>query len=127
MGRSIIGTIVSDKADKTIVLSVVTRKTHPLYKKQYSRTTRYIAHDEKNEGKVGDTVEVTETRPISKRKHLTLHTIIERSEITEADRVESVTAKTDEEIDKLSEKDHKPNTKVVAGKTDDADVKESEQ
>ena len=58
MARTIIGTVVSDKADKTIVLSTTTRKTHPIYKKQYSKTTKYIAHDEKNEARVGDRVEV---------------------------------------------------------------------
>jgi small subunit ribosomal protein S17 len=92
MARTIVGTVVSDKADKTIVLSVVTRKTHPIYKKKYSRTTKYIAHDENNEARVGDKVEVVETRPISARKHLKLTKIIEKAAIAEADRVENVTA-----------------------------------
>ena len=90
MARTIVGTVVSDKADKTIVLSVASRKTHPIYKKQYTRTTKYIAHDEKNEARVGDKVEVVETRPISARKHMNLVKIIQRAEITEADRVENV-------------------------------------
>ena len=91
MARTIVGTVVSDKADKTIVLSTTVRKTHPIYKKQYSRSTKYIAHDEKNEARVGDLVEVTETRPISKRKTLTLTKIIDRAEISEQDRVENIT------------------------------------
>jgi small subunit ribosomal protein S17 len=95
MARNIVGTVVSDKADKTIVLSTTVRKTHPIYKKQYSRSTKYIAHDENNEAKVGDKVEVTETRPISKRKHLTLVKVLERAKISERDRVENV-VKTEE-------------------------------
>ena len=95
MARTIVGTVVSDKADKTIVLSTTVRKTHPIYKKQYSRSTKYIAHDENNEAKVGDKVEVVETRPISKRKHLKLVNIIERAKISEKDRVENV-VKTEE-------------------------------
>jgi len=91
MGRTIIGTVVSDKADKTIVLSETVRKTHPLYKKQYSRSTRYIAHDEKNEANVGDTVEVTEVRPISKRKSLKLVKIVSRAKISAKDTVDAVT------------------------------------
>ncbi len=91
MARKIVGTVVSDKADKTIVLSVTERKTHPLYKKQYSRTTKYIAHDEKNEAHVGDTVEVVETRPISARKKLALKHILKKAELAEKDRVENVT------------------------------------
>jgi small subunit ribosomal protein S17 len=91
MARSIVGTVVSDKADKTIVLSVTVRKTHPIYKKQYSRSTKYIAHDENNEARVGDRVEVVETRPISARKHLKLVKIIETAAIPEKDRVENIT------------------------------------
>lgn len=93
MARTIVGTVVSDKADKTIVLAVATRKTHPIYKKQYTRTTRYIAHDEKNEAKVGDRVEVVETRPISARKRLKLTKVIEKTAISEKDTVENITAK----------------------------------
>lgn len=75
--RKIIGTVTSSKPDKTIVVTVVSRLTHPLYRKQYSKNRKYIAHDEKNEAKEGDVVEVVETTPISKRKSLTLSRIIE--------------------------------------------------
>ena len=95
MSRTIVGTVVSDKADKTIVLSVTVRKTHPIYKKQYSRSTKYIAHDENNEAKVGDRVEVIETRPISARKHLKLVKIIDKALIPESARVENITTDTD--------------------------------
>ncbi len=91
MARTIVGTVVSDKADKTIVLSVTVRKTHPLYKKQYSRSTKYIAHDEKNEAKIGDKVEVTSTRPISKRKTLTLVKVIQKADIAADMTVDKIT------------------------------------
>lgn len=100
MAKSIVGRVVSDKADKTIVLSATVRKTHPIYKKQYSRTTKYIAHDEKNEAKVGDIVEVKEVKPISKRKSLTLVKIVEQAKISEKDTVEAITAEPKEEEDK---------------------------
>lgn len=78
MARTITGTVVSDKADKTIVINVTTRQTHPLYKKQYTVNTKYMAHDEKNQAKAGDVVIVSETRPISRRKNFSLIKIVER-------------------------------------------------
>ena len=98
MARTIIGTVVSDKADKTIVLSTTTRKTHPIYKKQYSKTTKYIAHDEKNEARVGDRVEVKEVRPISARKRLTLVQIVEKAKIAEKDTVDAITSEPKTEV-----------------------------
>jgi small subunit ribosomal protein S17 len=78
MARSLTGTVTSDKGDKTIVITVNERKTHPIYKKQYSVNTKFMAHDEKNEAKVGDRVSITETRPLSARKRFRLDKIIER-------------------------------------------------
>ncbi len=69
MARRLQGTVVSDKMDKTAVVAVVRQKTHPLYGKKYKVTTKFKAHDEKNEFKVGDVVEITETRPISATKN----------------------------------------------------------
>lgn len=97
MARTIVGVVVSDKADKTIVLATTTRKTHPIYKKQYSKTTKYIAHDEKNESRVGDTVEVKEVRPISARKRLSLVKIVKRAALSENETVEAVTAEPKED------------------------------
>ena len=77
MAKRIIGTVSSDVQDKTITVTVVRRKTHPLYKKQYTETSKYVAHDEKNQSKKGDRVEIVETRPISKRKAFILSKIIE--------------------------------------------------
>ncbi len=81
MARTITGVVTSDKADKTIVITAQTRKTHPIYKKQYTVTTKFIAHDEKNEAKEGDKVVIVETRPISRRKRFTLQTVVETARI----------------------------------------------
>jgi small subunit ribosomal protein S17 len=81
--RTIVGVVSSNKTDKTIVVTVQTRKTHPLYKKQYTVSTKYMAHDEKNEALVGDKVSIVETRPISARKHFTLERIIEKPALRE--------------------------------------------
>jgi small subunit ribosomal protein S17 len=62
------GVVVSDKADKTVVVKVERRVMHPLYKKFIRRSKRYLAHDESNTTKVGDAVRIRECRPISKRK-----------------------------------------------------------
>ncbi len=97
MARSIIGTVVSDKADKTIVLSVTERHTHPIYKKQYSRTVKYIAHDEANEARIGDKVEVVETRPISARKRMKLVRIVEKAAISADQTVAAVTSEPKDE------------------------------
>ena len=74
-----IGTVSSDKMDKTIVVSVVDNKRHPLYGKVYKVTKKVKAHDEKNECKIGDTVEIMQTRSLSKDKHYRLVRIIERA------------------------------------------------
>ncbi|MCQ8782434.1 30S ribosomal protein S17 [Mangrovibrevibacter kandeliae] len=66
--RVLQGTVVSDKNDKTVVVLVERRFTHPLFKKTVRRSKKYKAHDELNECKVGDTVSIQETRPISKDK-----------------------------------------------------------
>lgn len=79
MAHTLIGTVTSDKRDKTITVSIVSRETHPLYRKQYTKTRKYTAHDEKNEAKVGDRVEIAMTRPLSKTKAYTLVKIVERS------------------------------------------------
>jgi len=77
MARQFKGTVVSDKADKTIVVRVDTRKSHPFYHKQYTVSKRYQAHDDKNQAKLGDIVEITEGRPRSKTKRFELSKVIE--------------------------------------------------
>ena len=73
------GKVVSDKMDKTIVVAIETLVRHPLYKKSMKRTTKFKAHDENNECKVGDRVTIMETRPLSKEKRWRLVEIIERA------------------------------------------------
>lgn len=85
MAHTIIGTVSSDKADKTIVVTVRMRKTHPIYRKQYTVSKKFMAHDEKNEARVGDRVAIIETRPLSARKHFTLDRILEKPALREAD------------------------------------------
>jgi small subunit ribosomal protein S17 len=74
-----IGTVVSDKMDKTVVVSVVRRYAHPLYGKQVTRTKKYHAHDEENSYHVGDTVRIMETRPLSKLKRWRVVEVLERA------------------------------------------------
>jgi small subunit ribosomal protein S17 len=68
MIRTLRGTVVSDKMDKTVVVAVQTTKEHPLYRKKYKVTTKFKAHDEGNTCHIGDLVEITETRPLSRDK-----------------------------------------------------------
>ena len=74
-----VGKVVSDKMDKTIVVAIEDSVQHPLYKKTMKRTYKLKAHDENNECGIGDTVEVMETRPLSKDKRWRLVRIIEKA------------------------------------------------
>ena len=73
------GSVVSDKMDKTVVVAVETFVTHPLYKKQIRQTTKFKAHDENNECGIGDTVRIMETRPLSKDKRWRVVNIVEKA------------------------------------------------
>lgn len=119
MARTLTGVVSSDKGDKTIVITVATRKTHPIYKKQYTINTRFMAHDEKNEAKMGDKVEIVETRPISARKRFRLSQIIERagarfeeSDATSDVPVEEKPAKPEEPAVKAPKEEAKPEEKA---------------
>lgn len=74
-----VGLVVSDKMDKTVVVAIVDNVKHPLYKKIVKRTVRLKAHDERNECRVGDRVEVMETRPLSKDKRWRVIEILEKA------------------------------------------------
>ena len=74
-----VGKVVSDKMDKTVVVAIVDNVKHPLYKKIIRRTVKLKAHDEKNECRIGDRVEVMETRPLSKDKRWRVTNIIEKA------------------------------------------------
>ena len=74
-----VGTVVSDKGDKTVVVAVERRYAHPLYGKQVTRTKKYHAHDENDEYHAGDVVRIMETRPLSKLKRWRVVEAIERA------------------------------------------------
>jgi len=98
MAKTLTGIVSSNATDKTIVVTVYSAKTHPLYRKKYVNTTKFMAHDEKNEAKVGDKVIIVETRPLSARKHFALEKIIETAAI------KHVEAEVPEEIAEVIEK-----------------------
>ena len=79
MAHTLEGIVTSDKRDKTITVSIANRETHPLYRKQYTKTRKYTAQDEKNEAKVGDRVQIAMCRPMSKTKAYTLVKVIEKA------------------------------------------------
>ena len=74
-----LGTVVSDKMDKTVVVQVTDRKSHPLYKKVIQHRVRFKAHDEGNECKVGDLVRIMETRPLSRDKRWRVVEVVEKA------------------------------------------------
>jgi small subunit ribosomal protein S17 len=76
--RSVMGRVVSDKADKTVTVLIERRVAHPLYKKFMKRSTKVRAHDENNEGREGDLVRIQESRPRSKTKSWELTGVVER-------------------------------------------------
>ncbi len=75
-----LGTVVSDKMDKTVVVAVINRFPHSIYQKTVSRTTRYKAHDENNNCKVGDRVRITETRPLSATQRWSVAVVLTKSD-----------------------------------------------
>src|SRR3954462_9429728 len=77
--RAVVGTVVSDKMQKTIVVKVDRQVRHSLYKKYVEKSRRYKAHDETNEAKVGDRVSLIESRPLSREKRWVLQTVLRRA------------------------------------------------
>jgi small subunit ribosomal protein S17 len=77
------GVVVSDKMNKTVVVAVESRRPHPLYRRVIRRTTKFKAHDEENSCKLGDTVRIEETRPLSKDKRWRVVEIVSRHEVPE--------------------------------------------
>ncbi len=74
-----IGVVVKNGMDKSITIAIVRKVAHPLYKKYFKKTTKLMAHDEKNECSIGDVVKIMETRPISKNKNWRLVEIVEKA------------------------------------------------
>ena len=79
--KELVGKVVSDSTDKTITVLVETYKVHPKYHKRVRSSKKYHVHDEKNIAKVGDTVRIVETRPLSKTKHFYLKEIVKKAVI----------------------------------------------
>lgn len=79
--KSYVGVVVSAKNDKTITVKVETHRRHPLYSKRVQYSKKYTAHDEQNIAKVGDIVEIMETRPLSKTKHCRLVKVVQEAVI----------------------------------------------
>jgi len=111
MAHTLVGIVSSDKRDKTITVEIANRETHPLYRKQFTKTRKYTAHDENNEAHLGDTVEIASCRPISKTKSYKLVKVLERShgtvELKENlhDALESVAKKPEEAAKEEGEKE----------------------
>jgi small subunit ribosomal protein S17 len=77
--KEVVGKVVSNKADKSIIVMVERKVKHPIYGKFIKKSTRFMAHDEKNQCKTGDIVQLMETRPLSKNKRWRLEKILERA------------------------------------------------
>jgi len=77
--RTVMGRVVSDKMDKTVSVAIERQIKHPTYGKYIRRTSKVMAHDEKNECKIGDRVAISETRPVSKNKSWQVVNVIERA------------------------------------------------
>ena len=78
--KSKIGTVVSNKMEKSIVVLVNRKVPHPLYKKYLTKSTKFMAHDENNQCQVGDRVKIVESRPLSRRKRWRLIEVLEKAE-----------------------------------------------
>lgn len=116
MAKSITGVVSSAKADKTIVVTVRERKTHPLYRKQYTTTTKFMAHDETNLAAEGDTVVIIETRPISRRKRFTLDHVVEKAGVIHVEAQEAATDAVAAVVaDKPAPKPKTPSPKTTEG------------
>ena len=83
-----VGRVVSDKMDKTVVVAIEWRQTHPLYKKSVRRFTKLVVHDEQNDSTVGDQVSIVETRPLSKTKRWRVSEVLKRRDVPEIKPVE---------------------------------------
>lgn len=111
MAKTLTGVVSSDKGDKTIVVTVATRRTHPLYKKQYTHSKRFMAHDETNKAREGDKVIIAETKPMSARKRFILVKVTELAPIRHTADAEAAVV---EEVLNAKEKPVAPVKKAVA-------------
>ena len=95
--KTMVGEVVSNKSSKTVMVQVATRSRHPLYGKTVTQTKRFAAHNEEPEAKLGDTVKITESRPLSRTKRWRVTEIIRRGDVVEAIR--------EKELESLLEKE----------------------
>lgn len=129
MARKLSGIVTSDANDKTIVVTVTTRKTHPIYGKSYLVSKKFAAHDEKNDAHKGDTVVIAESTPISKKKRFVLDSITERGnefiEIKKTDIEEEAEAKiAEKEARAVAKKEELEKTENVDSEAESSDDKE---
>jgi small subunit ribosomal protein S17 len=96
MPKVLTGIVTSDSRDKTITVTVTSRETHPIYKKQYTVNRKYQAHDPKNEANIGDKVQISEIRPVSKTKAFQLANIEARAKGTIELKEDVIDASTEE-------------------------------
>jgi len=107
MAKTFIGIVSSAKPDKTIVVSVASSKTHPLYRKQYVTSKKFMAHDEKNEAQEGDKVAIVETRPLSARKRYRLDRVIETAAIRHTEPEPEVSKPVEKPVEKKADAEEK--------------------
>ena len=86
--RTMVGRIVRDKTEKTVIVEVESHRRHPLYRRVIRNVARFMVHDEQNECRLGDTVEIVESRPLSHRKRWKVAKILARHEVAEVSPVE---------------------------------------
>jgi small subunit ribosomal protein S17 len=100
MAKKFVGTVTSKAGDKTVTVTVTRRETHPLYGKQYTTSRKFAVHDEKNEAKKNDVVEIVATRPVSRTKAFSLSRVLEKAPeeiVLKAEEVEELVEETKED------------------------------
>ena len=121
-----VGRVVSDKMDKTIVVSVERLSRHPLYKRVIRLTTKFKAHDERNEARIGDTVRIVESRPLSATKRWRMTEIIARAGEGAGEPIVAEEEATSEAIHAAAHPGRQATDESVAGNTDAAEARPSE-
>lgn len=112
-----VGVVVGDKMDKTVVVSVEWRRPYALYRKSVRRRTKFKAHDENNEYKIGDTVRIRETRPLSRTKRWRVVELLQRGDVAEIQPDEIV-------VEEIAEDDATPEPVLETAAEADADAAE---
>jgi small subunit ribosomal protein S17 len=119
--RELVGRVVSDKMDKTVVVAVQTLRRHRLYQRTVRRTKKVMAHNEDNQARVGDLVRIQESRPISRHKHWRVRTILEVFAVRGRAVPEAAVAATPEVQEEIAAEIGEPESEAPAGEADEAD------